>query len=34
MTAMRDDERRRKGLTPMSGELKADSDWIPVGPPR
>jgi hypothetical protein len=29
---MRDDERRRKGLTPMSGELKADSDWIPTWP--
>jgi hypothetical protein len=29
---MHDDERRRKGLTPMSGELKAGSDWAPSGP--
>jgi hypothetical protein len=29
---MRDDDRRRKGLTPMSGELKAGSDWAPPEP--
>lgn len=29
---MRDDDRRRKGLTPMSGELKAGSDWATPEP--
>jgi hypothetical protein len=28
---MRDDERRRTKLTPMSGELKISADWVPPG---
>ena len=29
---MSDDRPRRKNLTPMSGELKAQEDWSPTGP--
>lgn len=29
---MGDDERRKRKLTPLSGELRADADWAPPAP--